>query len=204
MAAAVVAALLVPAASGADSFTPVTLATRLPSIARRHAPLGVTVVVTADAGVLDGSEGPLRIEVKLAPECGGSFQTTPGDTLLNAALTPQPTTGRPYVARASGAGRPSAFGIQTVCVFLEDTDVGRVYASDQSLVVDVSPACTTAAARFDGAAAALRRAHGRLRRTPRSAQRRRRALERTITRERRVAARDRAAAARACGARRPL
>ena len=65
----------------ADSFTPVQLTIAVAPVARLHSPLAITVSIAADPGVLDGSEGPLRMEVKLAPECGGTFQTTPGTTL---------------------------------------------------------------------------------------------------------------------------
>ena len=94
-------------------------------VARLHAPLAVTVGITADPGVLDGSDGPLRMEVKLAPECGGTFETTPGTTLVDAALDPQPATGKSYAGAVKGSGRPTAYGAQTVCAFLQDTDAGR-------------------------------------------------------------------------------
>jgi hypothetical protein len=114
MAAALAAALgfavpsVLPAApAAADSFTPVRLTITIAPVARRDAPLAVTVGVSADPAVLDGSAGPLRIGVKLASECGGTFQTTPGTTLLNAALSPQPATGRAYSGTARGSGRPT-------------------------------------------------------------------------------------------------
>jgi hypothetical protein len=133
--------LALPAASAtADSFTPVRLAITVAASAHVGTSLPISVTVSADAGVLDGSEGPLRIEVKLAGECGGDFATTPGTTLLNARLTPQPTTGKAYIATATGSGRPAATGTQTVCAFLEDSDVGRVYANDESGQVNVGRA----------------------------------------------------------------
>jgi hypothetical protein len=174
--------LLVPLAA-ADSFTPVRLTITVAPIARLHVPLRITVGVNADPGVLDGSEGPLRIEAKLAGECGGAFQTTPGDTLLDKQLAPQPATGRAYTVSATGAGKPSAYGTQLVCVYLEDTRVGRVYANDETLQATVSKPCTIAAKAYDSARRRLRHAR-------RAAVRRR--LARTV-------ARDRARAARACG-----
>jgi hypothetical protein len=193
---------LLPASSGADSFTPVRLAISIAPVARLRAPLRVTVGVSADPGVLDGSEGPMRIGVKLAGECGGSFQTTPGDTLLNHQLSPQPATGRAYAATARGWGRPTAYGVQTVCVYLEDTDVGRVYANSESDTVAVSRACTARANRYEAAERALTRARRRLRRARRGSARR--AAQRAVTRDERTAARDRGAARRACGRGVPL
>ena len=135
--------LALPASpAAADSFTPVRLTIGIASSTNVGAslPAPVTVTVSADPGVLDGSEGPLRIEVKLADECGADFATTPGTTLLNAQLDPQPTTGKAYTATARGSGRPTASATETVCAFLEDSDVGRVYANDESDQVDVGPA----------------------------------------------------------------
>jgi hypothetical protein len=205
--------LAVPAASAtADSFTPVRLAVAVVSSAHVGTPLPISVTVKADAGVLDGSEGPLRIEVKLAGECGGDFAATPGTTLLNAQLNPQPTTGKAYAATATGAGRPAATGTQTVCAFLQDSDVGRVYANDESGQVAVGPAvpaaggtggrtvskrCTADKHAYDGAAKALSRAQGRLRHTKQRAARRR--LQRTIAADKRTVARDRTRARTACG-----
>jgi hypothetical protein len=185
MATVATAGLLAATASGAgaDSFTPVQLNIAVAPVARLHALLAIRVAVTADPGVLDGSEGPLRMEVKLAPECGGTFQTTPGTTLVNVPLAPQPATGRSYAGQVKGSGRPSAYGVQTVCAFLQDTDIGRVYANDESQQVTVSRSCTSAASRYDAA-------QRRLRRTRRAAVRRR--LKRTV-------ARERTRARRACG-----
>lgn len=201
--AALAAALaLLASAATADSFTPVRLNITIAPVARLHKPLAVTVAVSADPGVLDGSEGPMRIEVRLAGECGGDFQTTPGDVLLNQQLSPQPATGRAYTATASGSGRPGAYGVQTVCVYLEDADIGRVYANDESLQVDVSQPCTTAAGRYDAAEKTLKGNQRRLRRTHRAGVRKR--LKRTVARNQRTAAQDRRRAAAACGSGVPL
>jgi hypothetical protein len=121
----------------ADSFTPVRLGIRVPATARLHRPLTVRVAISADAGVLDTRNAPLRVEVKLAPECGGVFGQTPGTVLLNRRLSPQPQTGRPYTAHARGSGRPGRTGRQTVCTWLVEEGDGRVFASDQSITVRV-------------------------------------------------------------------
>jgi hypothetical protein len=131
--------LLVPAASaGGDSFTPVRLSITVARAAKLHRPLAIRVAVSADAGVLDTRTAPLRIRVKLSPECGGVFQQTPGAVLLDKRLAPQPVTGRPYAAVARGSGRPNRLGTHTVCAWLAEEGDGRVFASDQSLQVRVT------------------------------------------------------------------
>jgi hypothetical protein len=153
--AAFVAAAI--ALSPADSFTPVTLAVTAAPVARRHHPFTVTVVVRADAGVLDTRTAPLRIRVKLASECGGSFPYTAGPVLLDRELHPQPATGRPYEAAATGAGKPRSYGVQTVCVFLEEEGDDRQFATDTATTVDVSKLCTERAAAYDRARTRTRR-----------------------------------------------
>ncbi|HEX4672287.1 MAG TPA: hypothetical protein VH279_08450 [Solirubrobacteraceae bacterium] len=154
--AAAVAALATTAA-GADSFTPVRLGITIAPVARLHQPLKVSVDVSADPSVLDNATGPLRIRVKLAQECGGTFSSTPGVTLLDQQLRPQPATGRPYDANTSGSGRPTRYGDQTVCAFLEEAGDNRMFANDTSNEVNVSRKCTSAAATYDAA----RRRHAR-------------------------------------------
>lgn len=170
-----------PAATAiADSFTPVRLSIAVAPVARLHAPLRVAVRVSADPGALDDRSAPLRVMVKLAGECGGTYAYTAGVVLLDRRLSPQPSTGHAYSAVASGAGRPAAYGNQTVCAWLAEEGDDRVFASDQSLQVDVSRACTRAAARYDAA-----RREARRRRRPHPS--------------RRTLARLRRAVRRACG-----
>lgn len=158
----VLAALLMlapPAAvAGADSFEPVRLSIKIAPVARRHAKLRVSVQVSADPGVLDARTAPLRMRVKVSSECGGTFSSTPGTVLLDKRLKPQPTTGHAYSTRARGAGKPSSFGVKTVCAFLDEEGDQRTFASDQSLQVNVSRACTRKASRYDASRRALRRA----------------------------------------------
>ncbi len=175
--------------AAADSFSPVRLEVKIASTARRHARLPITVRVSADASVLDTRTAPLRIQVKLASECGGTYQYTTGTVLLNKRLKPQPTTGHPYSATAKGSGRPTSYGVQTVCVWLNEEGDNRTYASDQSLAVDVAPACTSKAARYDAARRALRRARRR---------------HKGVRAAKRRAARAKRAAVKACGKGVPL
>jgi hypothetical protein len=153
LATAVATLVLVGAGSSAtaDSFTPVRLNISVASVARAHAPLRITVAVSADAGALDTRSGPLRVRVKLARECGGTYQYTAGPVLLDKRLSPQPTTARAYSATARGRGSPTTYGELTVCTWLEEEGDNRDWATDQSLQVNVSRSCTVAAARYDSA-----------------------------------------------------
>jgi hypothetical protein len=157
LAALALAAAAAPPAA-ADSFTPVKLTISVAPVARARAPLHITVRVTADPGALDTRSAPLRIRVKLASECGGTYRYTNGSVLLDQRLNPQPTTNRAYDATARGAGRPTTYGSLTVCTWLQEEGDDRIFASDQSIQVNVSRACTVAAARYD---AARRRHRGR-------------------------------------------
>jgi hypothetical protein len=152
-------AVLLPASlAGADSFTPVVLSIKIRPIARRHAKLPVTVHLSADPGVLDTRTAPLRLQVKLAAECGGTFQYTPGTVLIDKELSPQPATGQAYSATAKGTGKPATFGENTVCAWLNEEGDNRTFASDQSTLVNVSKPCTTRAVRYKRARKALKRA----------------------------------------------
>lgn len=143
------AAAVPTAVAAADSFTPVRLTVDLTPIARLRQPLAVTVHVSADPGALDTRTAPLRVRVKLASECGGTFRYTAGPVLLDKRLSPQPVTGHTYSAVARGSGRPTSYGSQMVCTFLEEEGDGRMFANDTSGTTYVSRACTAAAARYD-------------------------------------------------------
>jgi hypothetical protein len=196
--AAVLTAVLTLSASlaGADSLNPVTVSLTSTPVARLHAKYRVTAAITADPGVLDIAQQPVRIGVKLAGECGGDYEHTTGPAVLNQPLKPQPNVGRAYSGTLTGWGRPAAYGEQALCMFIEDR-IGRVYASDQSDQVNVSRPCTAAATRYDKAARSLERAQRRLRRARRNSARRR--LERTVARRRRTLAGDRRRGVAACG-----
>jgi hypothetical protein len=198
VAIALLTSALLASGAGADSFTPIRMTVNVTPVARANVPLKTAVTVSADAGALDIAQGSVRVGVKLAIECGGSFETTPGVTLLDGTLTPQPRSGRAYTGSASGSGRPSLFGSQTLCVFLEDS-VDRVFANDESGLVDVSRACTTDASRDDAAEQALNVSQRQLRHTKRGATARRAQLKRTIAKRRRAATSDQRAARQACG-----
>jgi hypothetical protein len=190
--------------AGADSFNPVRLAITVAPVARLAQPLAITVNVSADAGALDTATAPLRIRAKLADECGGTFDTTPGPALIDAELSPQPATGQAYQAAGRGAGDPTAYGRKTVCAFLEEEGDDRQFANDtvDPPMVDVSKPCTLAAGRYDAALKSLARAKRQLRHARRRANRAR--LKKLVAKRSRTVARDRRAARSACGPGVPL
>lgn len=195
--AAALIAVLGAAVAGADSFTPVTMGVGVTPIARLGVPLRVQVSVHADPGVLDTADGPLRVKVRLASECGGSFETTPGVTLVDAPLKPAPTVGRAYSGGAAGSGSPVAYGTRTLCAYLEDTGSNRVYADETSTTTDVTPACTAAGRVYDRSLRALRAAQRSLRRARTAAARAR--AGRLVARRRRTLRAARRRGIAACG-----
>jgi hypothetical protein len=185
-----------PPPAAADSLTPITVSLTSTPVARLHAKYKVKAAIAADPGVLDVAEQPVRIGVKLATECGGDYEHTTGPAVLNQHLKPQPSVGRAYEGTLTGWGRPTAYGTETLCMFIEDR-IGRVYASDQSDQVDISKPCTTAASHYDKADRSLRRAQHQLRRARSESARRR--LKRTVARRKRTLAADRRKGVAACG-----
>jgi len=190
--------------AGADSFNPVRLAITIAPTARLARPLPIEVTVSADAGALDSATAPLRVRAKLAGECGGTFDTTPGPVLIDAQLNPQPATGHPYTATARGSGNPIAYGQKTVCAFLEEEGDNRMFANDTAdpPMVDVSNPCTAAAGRYDAAVKSLARAKRQLGHAKRRANRAR--LKKLVAKRSKTVARDRRAARAACGPGVPL
>jgi phosphatidylinositol-3-phosphatase len=124
------ATVVISTIAGADSFNPVVMNIQVASQAHLGKALPIKVIVTADKSVLDTRTAPLRIEVKLASECGGEYGQTPGAVLLNKQLSPQPAVGKAYRAVATGSGRPGALGEQTVCAWLVEQGDGRQFAND--------------------------------------------------------------------------
>lgn len=185
-----------PAALG-DPFEPVAIAVDAPAIARSDRPLAVTATVTADPDALTGTDGPVRVRVKLATICGGSFEGTDGVTLLDEPLAPQPRAGTALRASATGRARPAGAGVQSVCAFVASANDERQYATNVDATVDVSARCTTAARRVERDERAAARSRRSLR-SARTARRRHRtpATLRRVHRARRTALRATARARR--------
>jgi len=136
-------ALVLAAGAGAPlaqaDIDPVRLTVTAPATARTGSTATVSVAVAADAGALDPRVGTLRVGVRLAPECGGSFATTSGPTVIDAvALTPQPAAGAAYAATIRGTATVPTSATLTACTYLVD-DEGRQFATDTDSAVVVSP-----------------------------------------------------------------
>jgi hypothetical protein len=144
--AGVTAVTAVTAASvSADPLDPVRLSVAAPAIASLDRPVAVSVTVDADAGAFAQTAQDLRLRVRLAPgECASTFAGTSGPVLLDRDIGAVPTSVAAFHGVFAGSGRATAYGIQTVCAFLEEQGDNRLYAADNSMAVDVSRVCTTA------------------------------------------------------------
>ena len=79
------ALLIVAATAGGALIEPVTITATAPEpLVAAGTPFKLEVAVEAEAGALDIAARPLRVRVKLAPECGGSFIGTPGPAAFEA------------------------------------------------------------------------------------------------------------------------
>jgi hypothetical protein len=133
--------LVVPATAGAALLEPVTITATAPEpqiVA--GSPFKLEVAVEAEAGTLDIAAQPLRVRVKLAPECGGSFVGTPGPAALEQTL-PAPAAGAAYRQLVSGRVTAASAGTEVVCAFLEDAQE-RQFATDTEEEVTVLAAGT--------------------------------------------------------------
>jgi hypothetical protein len=129
----------------ADQLEPVRLAVAAPSLASRDRPVSVSVTVDADPGAFAMTAQDLRLRVRLASgECASTFAGTTGPVLLDRDIGAVPTSVAAFHATLTGAGRATAYGIQTVCAFLEEQGDNRLYAADNSATIDVSRPCTLA------------------------------------------------------------
>jgi hypothetical protein len=156
------AALLLAAPASAQ-VEPVELSVEAnPSLLASKQLFTVRVGVAAEAGALDIAAQPLRLRVKLEPECGGSFAGTEGPTVIDQQL-PAPQSGAAYSTALSARARVAAFGPQTVCAFLEDAQERQLATSTEEAVV-VSRPCTIATRRLARLRKARRHVHGRERR----------------------------------------
>ena len=123
-------ALAANAGAGGD---PIRLAIHTPASVEAHHPFGVAVKVAAGRGTLDIAAKPLRMRVRLAPECGATFGTSPGPTVIDHRLPP-PQAGAPYRAAVKGRARIGRPGRRAVCAFLVDADQRQFATSVDTLV----------------------------------------------------------------------
>jgi hypothetical protein len=138
--------MLLTAAGDAESVEPVRLTATAPAVVAAQHHFDLKVRVATDPGALDIAVEPLRLRVRLASECGGSYAGTEGTSAIDRKL-PAPTAGRPYGAATAKSIGLTGFGTWTVCAFLEDGD-RRQFASDGEATIAVTRACTKAARRL--------------------------------------------------------
>jgi hypothetical protein len=122
--------------AGAALLEPVTITATAPDPrVVAGSPFELEVAVEAEAGTLDIAAQPLRVRVKLAPQCGGSFIGTPGPAALEQTL-PTPAAGAAYRQLVSGKVTVASPGEEVVCAFLEDAQE-RQFATDTEEEVTV-------------------------------------------------------------------
>jgi hypothetical protein len=149
-----------PAAAALDE--PVSVTAQTPEAVAARAAFPLEVDVAAEAGALDIAAQPLRLRVRFAPECGGSFAGTEGPTAIDRAL-PTPTPGAPYAQSVSVKAKIGAVGPETVCAFLEDGDE-RQFATDTEETLTVVPPCPVAKRKLARLKRQLRRASSKRKR----------------------------------------
>lgn len=160
------ALLIVAATAGAALLEPVTITATAPEpqiVA--GTPFKLEVAVEAEPGTLDIAAQPLRVRVKLAPECGGSFAGTAGPAALERTL-PAPAAGAAYKQSVSGKVTAESAGTEVVCAFLEDAQE-RQFATDTEEEVTVLAAgavkqCTAATRQLTTAKRKLKRLEHRI------------------------------------------
>lgn len=155
------AALLIAAGPAAARLAePVSVTSTAPDVVAANSPFALRVDVAADAGALDIAAQPLRLKVRLEPECGASFAGTEGPTVIDRVL-PAPVPGAPYSAGATTRVKLGAVGTETVCAFLEDAQE-RQFATDTEATITVTAGCTVATRDLSRLRRRLDRLEGRL------------------------------------------
>jgi phosphatidylinositol-3-phosphatase len=135
---AVAALLLLASPAAGELAEPVSVTAAAPPTVLARVPFRLSTVVRAEPGALDIAAQPLRLRVRFAPECGGSFAGTEGPTAVDRVL-PAPSPGRAYEATVAVSAKLGAPGPATVCAFLEDGQE-RQFATDTEETLTVVPA----------------------------------------------------------------
>jgi hypothetical protein len=152
--AAFLLAAALPAAAAAE---PISLRVHAPARAAAHSAFAVRVAVVANAGALNIAAKPLRLQVRLAPECGATFAGTGGAKVMNRKLKPPPVPDVRYHEDFTGHGR-AKLGSYSLCAFLVQAGDARQFATSIDTPVDVTKRCTKATRKLDRLRGKLRRA----------------------------------------------
>jgi hypothetical protein len=205
------ALLVVAATAGAALLEPVTITATAPELQIvAGTPFKLEVAVDAEPATLDIAAQPLRVRVKLAPECGGSFIGTAGPAAFEQTL-PAPAAGTAYKQLVSGKVTAASAGPEVVCAFLEDA-TERQFATDTEEEVTVLAAgavkqCTAATNQLTTAKRKLKRLGHRIHKVKKQVKKahgaHRKALVRKLhklqTHKRKAAKRRKAAARKVAG-----
>jgi hypothetical protein len=134
-------------------------------------PVPVSVVIDADQGVLAQRSDHLRLRVRYANECAGTFAGTPGPVAIDTRIPDPGAANTTYHATLSGAATLSALGTYSVCAYLVEEGTERLFAQDSDTQFRATSACTDAsrgnarlAAQLRAARSRLKHAHGARRR----------------------------------------
>lgn len=157
LAVAVAGVALLPAAAARASDEPVSLSVSTPGTVASSIGFPVRVTVTSDPGALGAATAPLRVRVRAAVECGGTFDSTPGAVLLDQPLGPS--------GKVAGSALTHTFGTFTACAYLEQQGDDRLFAFDDSTTFAVTHPCTT----FTRRVLATKRSLGKVRKAMRHA-----------------------------------
>jgi hypothetical protein len=165
------ALLILAAVAGAALIEPVTITATAPEAqVEAGKPFKLEVAVEAEAAALDIAARPLKVRVKLAPECGGSFAGTAGPAAYEATLASPPAGAALSQTLSAKVTAPSP-GTEVVCAFLEDA-TERQFATDTEEEVTVLPAgavkqCTAATKQLQKAKKSLKRLEHRIKKVKR-------------------------------------
>jgi hypothetical protein len=156
----VAAALLLSAQPAGAAFgEPVSVTAGAPEVVAAGSPFRVEADVAAEPGALDIAAQPLRVRVRVAPECGGSFAGTEGPTVLDRVL-PAPAPGAAYQARVVDKAKLGDTGTETLCAFVEDADERQFATDTEATLTVVGADCLAAKQRIQS----LRRRRAKLNR----------------------------------------
>ncbi|HEX6456057.1 MAG TPA: alkaline phosphatase family protein, partial [Solirubrobacterales bacterium] len=122
---------------------PVSVAATAPAFVTAGTPFPLSVEVKAEPGALDIAAQPLRLRVRFAPECGGSFAGTEGPTAIDRLL-PAPQPGSAYDAKVAVRARIGTLGPEIACAFLEDSQERQFATDTEEEFTVVSAACAAA------------------------------------------------------------
>lgn len=153
------ATLAIPTAPAlAQNGEPVRLTVTVAPVVAAGRAVPVSVAIDADPGMLSQRSDHLRLRVRYASECAGTFAGTPGPVAIDTQVPDPGATNAAYHATLSGAATPTQLGTYSVCVYLVEEGTERLFAQDSDTQFRATAACTDASRGDARVAAALRTA----------------------------------------------